>query len=110
MKKIKLDFIYFTHYPFLEHCVTWSSNLLVLFIFMSFNICNIPLVVHKRNYGSIKASRIYLGILVGSSLILFLPAIIWVWYSVGTLNFADGGILNNTFDPAYVNFTVFICF
>ena len=39
---------------------------------------------------------------------LFLPAIIWVWYSVGTLNFADGGILNNTFDPAYAPILLFL--
>ena len=39
---------------------------------------------------------------------LFLPAIIWVWYSVGTLNFVDGGILNNTFDPAYAPILLFL--
>ena len=83
-------------------CVAWSSNLLVLFIFYEFlTFATYPLVVHKETEESIKASRLYLGILVGSSLMLFLPAIIWVWYSVGTLNFADGGILNNTFDPVY---------
>ena len=83
-------------------CVAWSSNLLVLFIFYEFlTFATYPLVVHKETDESIKASRLYLGILVGSSLMLFLPAIIWVWYSVGTLNFADGGILNNTFDPVY---------
>ena len=90
-------------------CVAWSSNLLVLFIFYEFlTFATYPLVVHKETDESIKASRLYLGILVGSSLILFLPAIIWVWYSVGTLNFVDGGILNNTFDPAYAPILLFL--
>ena len=90
-------------------CVAWSSNLLVLFIFYEFlTFATYPLVVHKETDESIKASRLYLGILVGSSLMLFLPAIIWVWYSVGTLNFADGGILNNTFDPAYAPILLFL--
>ena len=90
-------------------CVAWSSNLLVLFIFYEFlTFATYPLVVHKETDESIKASRLYLGILVGSSLMLFLPAIIWVWYSVGTLNFADGGILNNCFDPAYAPFLLFL--
>ena len=90
-------------------CVAWSSNLLVLFIFYEFlTFATYPLVVHKETEESIKASRLYLGILVGSSLMLFLPAIIWVWYSVGTLNFADGGILNNTFDPAYAPILLFL--
>ena len=90
-------------------CVAWSSNLLVLFIFYEFlTFATYPLVVHKETDESIKASRLYLGILVGSSLMLFLPAIIWVWYSVGTLNFADGGILNNIFDPAYAPILLFL--
>ena len=56
-------------------CVAWSSNLLVLFIFYEFlTFATYPLVVHKETDDSIKASRLYLGILVGSSLMLFLPA------------------------------------
>ena len=90
-------------------CVAWSSNLLVLFIFYEFlTFATYPLVVHKETEDSIKASRLYLGILVGSSLILFLPAIIWVWYSVGTLNFTDGGILQNSFNPSNAPILLFL--
>ena len=90
-------------------CVAWSSNLLVLFIFYEFlTFATYPLVVHKETEDSIKASRLYLGILVGSSLILFLPAIIWVWYSVGTLNFSDGGILQNSFNPSNAPILLFL--
>ena len=90
-------------------CVAWSSNLLVLFIFYEFlTFATYPLVVHKETEDSIKASRLYLGILVGSSLMLFLPAIIWVWYSVGTLNFTDGGILQNSFNPSNAPILLFL--
>ena len=90
-------------------CVAWSSNLLVLFIFYEFlTFATYPLVVHKETEESIKASRLYLGILVGSSLMLFLPAIIWVWYSVGTLNFTDGGILQNSFNPSNAPILLFL--
>ncbi len=85
-------------------CVAWSSNLLLLFIFYEFlTFATYPLVAHKETEQSIKASRLYLGILVGSSLLLFLPAIIWVWYSTGTLNFTSGGILENSFNPEYAS-------
>ena len=90
-------------------CVAWSSNLLVLFIFYEFlTFATYPLVVHKETEDSIKASRLYLGILVGSSLMLFLPAIIWVWYSVGTLNFTNGGILQNSFNPSNAPILLFL--
>ncbi len=90
-------------------CVAWSSNLIVLFIFYEFiTFATYPLVAHKETEESIKASRLYLGILVGSSLMLFLPAIIWVWYSVGTLNFTDGGILQNTFNPNHASILLFL--
>jgi len=83
-------------------CVAWSSNLLLLFIFYEFlTFATYPLVAHKETEQSLKASRLYLGILVGSSLLFFLPAIIWVWYSTGTLNFVHGGILTNSFNPGY---------
>ena len=44
-----------------------------MFIFYEFlTFATYPLVVHKETDESIKASRLYLGILVGSSLMLFL--------------------------------------
>ena len=90
-------------------CVAWSSNLLLLFIFYEFlTFATYPLVTHKETEQSIKAGRLYLGILVGSSLLLFLPAIIWVWHATGTLNFTNGGILANSFNPEHATILLFL--
>jgi len=108
-KKQTRFYVFYSLSIFGALCVAWSSNLLVLFIFYEFlTFATYPLVAHKETDESIKASRLYLGILVGSSLMLFLPAIIWVWYSVGTLNFTDGGILQNNFNPNHASVLLFL--
>ena len=40
-----------------------------------------------------RAGRIYLLLLLGTSLVLFLPAIVATWVLAGTLDFTPGGIL-----------------
>ena len=40
-----------------------------------------------------RAGRLYLLLLLGTSLVLFLPAIIATWVLAGTLDFTPGGIL-----------------
>ena len=82
--------------------IAWSGNLLVLFIFYEIlTFSTYPLVTHKESKEAINAGRIYMAILVGTSLILFLPAIIWVWNTAGTLDFTNGGILRGKLNPAY---------
>ena len=48
-----------------------------------------------------KAGRLYMSILVGSSVILLLPAIIWVWVATGSLEMSQNGVLNGKIDAAY---------
>lgn len=82
--------------------IAWSGNLLVLFIFYEIlTFSTYPLVTHKESNEAIKAGRIYMSILVGTSVILLLPAMIWVWVSTGTLDFTNGGILAGHLNPAY---------
>ena len=85
--------------------IAWSGNLLTLFIFYEvLTFSTYPLVTHKESKEAITAGRIYMGILVGTSVVLLLPAIIWVWTATGTLEFTKGGILKGAIDPAYVPF------
>ena len=85
--------------------IAWSGNLLTLFIFYEvLTFSTYPLVTHKEFKEAITAGRIYMGILVGTSVILLLPAILWVWTTTGTLDFTKGGILKGVIDPAYVPF------
>ncbi len=50
-------------------------------------------MTHKGDAEAIRAGRIYLLMLLGTSLVLFLPAIIATWVLAGTLDFTPGGIL-----------------
>ena len=50
-------------------------------------------MTHKGDAEAIRAGRIYLLLLLGTSLVLFLPAIVATWVLAGTLDFTPGGIL-----------------
>ncbi len=89
--------------------IAWSGNLLVLFIFYEIlTFSTYPLVIHKQTKDALKAGRLYMGMLVGTSVILLLPAIIWVWVEAGTLDFARGGILADNIDPVYAPWLVLL--
>jgi multicomponent Na+:H+ antiporter subunit D len=74
--------------------VAFSSNMLTLFIFYEvLTISTYPLVAHKGDQDTIRSARTYMGILLGTSIGLLLPAMIWTYYVAGTLDFTPGGIL-----------------
>ncbi len=74
--------------------VAFSGNLLTLFLFYEIlTFSTFPLVTHRRNEYAMKAGRVYLGLLVFTSVCFLLTAIIWTWHLTGTLDFTPGGIL-----------------
>ena len=74
--------------------IAFAKNLFTLFLFYeALTISTYPLVTHKGNDEAIRAGRIYLLLLLGTSLVLFLPAIVATWVLAGTLDFTPGGIL-----------------
>jgi multicomponent Na+:H+ antiporter subunit D len=74
--------------------IAFAKNLFTLFLFYeALTIATYPLVTHKRDAEAVRAGRIYLLLLLGTSLVLFLPAIIATWVLAGTLDFTPGGIL-----------------
>jgi multicomponent Na+:H+ antiporter subunit D len=74
--------------------VAFASNVLTLFIFYEvLTLSTYPLVTHHRSEDAKKAGRIYLGILVSTSVTFLLLAIIWTYSLTGTLEFTPGGIL-----------------
>ena len=80
--------------------IAWSGNLLVLFIFYEIlTFSTFPLVAHKESKAARDAGRLYLSILVGTSVVLLLPAVIYVWVMTGRLDFIPGGILAGTISP-----------
>ena len=82
--------------------------MLTLFIFYELlTICTYPLVTHHATKEAKKAGRIYLGMLMGSSLVLFLPAIMITYHVAGTLDFISGGILSGKSTVAITSLLLF---
>jgi multicomponent Na+:H+ antiporter subunit D len=74
--------------------VAFAGNLLTLFIFYEvLSVCTYPLVTHNGTPEAKRGGRIYLGILLFTSIVFQLVAIVWTWMVTGTLDFTDGGIL-----------------
>lgn len=83
--------------------IAFSGNLLTLFLFYEIlTLSTYPLVSHKGDEKTVASARIYLGILLTTSIGLFLPAIIWTYQTAGTLDFVPGGILAGKLDGAGV--------
>jgi len=74
----------------------YAGNLLTLFVaYEVITLSTFPLVTHAGHAGAVRAGKIYIGILMTSSIGLFLPAMIWVASVAGTLDFVEGGVLAN---------------
>lgn len=74
--------------------IAFAGNLLTLFVFYeALTLSTYPLVTHKGTPEAMRAGRLYLGILIGTSIGFLLLAIVWTWALAGTLDFTPGGIL-----------------
>ncbi|MCB2136437.1 MAG: monovalent cation/H+ antiporter subunit D family protein, partial [Rhodobacteraceae bacterium] len=75
--------------------IAFAANMLTLFLFYEIlTLSTYPLVAHKGTAEAIRGARVYLGILIGTSIALLLVAVIWTYALAGTLTFAKGGILD----------------
>ncbi len=82
--------------------IIFSDNLLTLFLFYELlTISTYPLVVHSGTARARRSGRVYLGILMGTSIALMLPAIIVIWSQVGTLDFTAKGVMAGKVSPAW---------
>lgn len=74
--------------------IALAGNMLTLFTFYEvLSICTYPLVTHSGTPEAKRAGRVYLGILLGTSIGFQLFAIGYTWVVAGTLDFTEGGIL-----------------
>jgi len=74
--------------------IAFSANLLTLFLFYeALTLVTWPLVTHHGDDAARSGGRIYLGFLLGTSILFLLPAIIATWVIAGTLEFTPGGVL-----------------
>lgn len=76
--------------------IAFSANMLTLFLFYEMlTLVTWPLVTHQGDDKARAGGRIYLGILIGTSIVFLLPAIIITWWTTGTLEFTPGGVLKD---------------
>jgi multicomponent Na+:H+ antiporter subunit D len=74
--------------------VAFAGNLFTLFFFYeALTLCTFPLVTHHQTPKAKRAGRVYLGILLATSIGFQLLAIVWTYFLAGTLDFVPGGIL-----------------
>ncbi|MEO1475818.1 MAG: proton-conducting transporter membrane subunit [Pseudomonadota bacterium] len=75
--------------------VAMAGNLFTLFVFYEvLSLATFPLVAHKGDANALRGARIYLMTLLGTSIGLFLVAIVWTYTIAGSLDFVQGGLLN----------------
>lgn len=83
--------------------IAFSQNLLTLFLFYELlTFSTYPLVTHHQTTAARNAGRVYLGVLVSTSVAFLLLATAWTWHLTGTLEFKPGGILANKVSPELV--------
>lgn len=73
--------------------IAYAGNLFTLFIFYEvLTLSTYPLVTHSGTPKAKKGGRVYLGVLLFTSVLFLLLAIIATWYTAGTVEFQKGGV------------------
>ncbi len=81
--------------------IALARNFFTLFVFYEvLTFSTYPLVTHARTDAAKRSGRIYLGILVGTSVSFLLLGMLWVWFETGTLDFVEGGFLRGRVDES----------
>ncbi len=76
--------------------IAYAGNLATLFLFYEvLTLSTYPLVTHHQKPESRRAGRVYLGILLSTSVGLFLLGVAWTGHAAQSLEFAQGGILGD---------------
>jgi multicomponent Na+:H+ antiporter subunit D len=60
------------------------------------------LIGHTGTKEARNSGRVYLGILMGTSVCFLLPAIVMTYHAAGTLDFVSGGVLPEELTPAFI--------
>ena len=103
-------FFYFSLAISAVMAIAVSANLLTLFLFYELlTLITYPLVTHTGTDNAKQQGRIYLGVLLTTSIGLLLVGIISIWNAVGTVEFQPGGVITNVFTPVQI-FTLYLLF
>ncbi len=76
--------------------IALAANMFTLFVFYELlTVATYPLVTHAGTAAARRAGRVYLGLLMGTSITFLLLAMIWTWHLTGTLEFTPGGVFGD---------------
>jgi multicomponent Na+:H+ antiporter subunit D len=83
--------------------IALAQNLFTLFLFYELlTISTYPLVTHAGTPEARRGGRVYLGVLMGTSIGFLLLAVVWTWQLTGTTGFKEGGILAGQASPLVI--------
>ena len=81
--------------------IAMAGNMLTLYLFYELlTLITYPLVAHAGTAAARSGARVYLGVLLGTSIVFLLPALVFTWLVAGTTDFLPGGILAGALAPA----------
>lgn len=84
--------------------VMFSANLFSFFVaYQALALAAFPLVAHVGDDEARTSARLFLAMLLGASIALLLPAMIWTYTLSGTLEFQVGGVLAGRIDLLSAN-------
>ena len=90
--------------------IAFAANFLTLFLFYELlTLVTYPLVTHHGTEEARRGGRVYLSILMGTSILFLLPALVFVWHVAGTTDFVAGGILAGKLAPAALGGLLALC-
>ena len=74
--------------------IAFAANVFTLLLFYELlTLITYPLVTHHGDKTARQGGRTYIALLIGTSVLFLLPALVFTWFTAGTLDFARGGIL-----------------
>lgn len=90
--------------------IAYADNLFTLFIFYEIlTLSTYPLVTHAGTVKAKRGGRVYLGVLLTTSILFLLLAIIGTWVTAGTMDFVAGGVFNKN-SSSLVTSTLLVLF
>ncbi|MGB4360141.1 MAG: proton-conducting transporter membrane subunit, partial [Rhodoferax sp.] len=90
--------------------IAFSGNLFTLFIFYEvLTLSTYPLVTHHGTDKARDGGRVYIALLLSTSTVLLLPALVFIWHVAGTTDFTVGGILVDKLKPGELALLLGLC-
>ncbi|MBX3474171.1 MAG: monovalent cation/H+ antiporter subunit D family protein [Planctomycetes bacterium] len=93
--------------------IAFSKNIFTMFLFYEIlTFSTVPLVTHKGNSDAMRSGRVYLGVLLTSSVCLQLLAVLWIYSlyrqgDIAGIDFVRGGLFESAVSTGAVTPAVF---